>query len=120
MRCAPGGILCRVDTDQLRRGSALREQLAHIPHRLVDVMEEGQVSVAKVVEPGLTVGGPDEAVLGAAAVAGEAHVALPALAGELVALVISELLLARGGEQLHQRCLYDVAEPVAGLDEVIT
>src|SRR5665647_519408 len=56
-------------------------------------MEEGLEAGAEVVEPRLPVGRAHEAVLGAAAVAGEAHVALEAVLRQLVELVPTELPL---------------------------
>ena len=63
----------------------------------VDVVEERLEAGAEVVEAGIAVGRSDEAVLGAAAVAGEADVAVEAELRQGVALVEPELplLLAR-------------------------
>ena len=63
--------------------------------------------------------GSGEAVLRAASVAGEADVAFAAVARERVALVPAEPLLLLGGHQVDEVMLGDVAEQVAGLDEVI-
>jgi hypothetical protein len=49
-------------------------------------------------------------------VAGEAHVALAAVARERVALVEPELPLLLGGDQLEHVVLLDVAEPLARLE----
>ena len=75
----------------------------HRSHRLVHVMEEALEGGAEVVEARFAVGGGGEAVLRAAAVAGEAHVAFAAVARERVALVQPELLLLLGGDQID-RC----------------
>ena len=48
----------------------------HDLHRLADVVEERFVARTQVVEARLAIGGVDEAVLGATAVAHEAHLAL--------------------------------------------
>ena len=82
-------------------------------------MEEELEGRAEVVQPGLAVGGSGEAVLRAAAVAGEADVAFAAVARERVALVQPELLLLLGGDQIDEVPVGDVAEQVARLDEVI-
>src|SRR5271165_7322068 len=63
-----GGVVA----DDLRRCRTLGQQLAHRAHRAIDVVEEGEISLAEVVQPGLAGGGLRKAVLGAAAVAGEA------------------------------------------------
>ena len=78
------------------------EQVGHRSHRLLDVVEEELEGRAQVVEAGLAVGGGDEAVLRAAAVAGEAHVAFAAVARQRVALVQAELPLLLGGDQLDE------------------
>ena len=75
-------------------GASLFEQVAHGPHRLIDVVEEREIAVAQVVQAGLAVGVLDEAVLGAATVTGEAHIAVQALLGQGVELGLPELLLA--------------------------
>ena len=63
----------------------------------IDVVEERLVAGAQVVQPGLAVGRRDEAVLRALAVAGEANVALAAVAGSVSRLASPNcaLLLAR-------------------------
>ena len=83
------------------------------------MVEEGLVPGAQVVEPGLTVGRLDEAVLGAAAVAGEPDVARAAVGGQGVALVEPEAALLFGRHELGHRGLRDVAELVRLLDEVV-
>ena len=52
------------------------EEQAHGSHWSLDVVKEGLVARAEVVEPGIAVGRGDETVLGAASVAREADVAL--------------------------------------------
>ena len=66
------------------------------------MVEEGLVARAQVVEAWLPVRGVDEPVLGAAAVAGEAHVALQAEAGKRVSLVEAEPALPLRADQLEQ------------------
>jgi Cft2 family RNA processing exonuclease len=70
-----------------RRSCSAMERIA------VDVVEDVLVAGAKVVEPGFAVGRFDEAVLGAARVAGEADIALEAVARQRLALVEPELPL---------------------------
>src|SRR5580765_8493908 len=85
-------VLRGVELDDLGRRTALGEQAAH---------EAG----AQVVEPGVAVGGGDEAVLRAAAVAGEADVAVEAVLRERVPLVEPELALMGECDELDQRQL---------------
>src|SRR5436190_9364539 len=112
-------VLGGIERDDLRRRSAAPEPLAHEAHRPVDVVEERLVARAEVVEAGLTVRRLDEPVLGAAAVTGEADVALPAVARKRVALVEAEPQLLLRRDQLEHVRLADVPEPVRRLDEVI-
>ena len=84
---APRGVLHGVDAHDLGRRPVRAQERLHVAHGSGDVPEEGLVAGAQVVQPGLAVGVVVEAVLGAAAVAGEAHVALPAEARQRVALV---------------------------------
>ena len=67
----------------------------------------------------LAVRGGGEAVLRAAAVAGEAHGAIQAEAGQGVAFVLAELLLLRRCDELEHVRHLDVAEQVVGLDIVV-
>ena len=99
--------------------SVCREQFGHRPHRFLYVMEEELEGRAEVVQARLAVGGAGEAVLRAASVAGEANVAFAAVARERVALVQAELPLLLGGDQIDEVPVGDVAQQVAGLDEVI-
>jgi hypothetical protein len=62
------------------------------------------------LSPSSAVGGGGEAVFGEAAVAGEAHIALAAVAREAVALVEAELSLLLGSDQVDQAALGDVSE----------
>ena len=83
-------------------------------------MEERFVPGAQVVEPGLTGRCADEAILGAAAVAGEAYVAVATELRQQVPLVCAELpLLWRRSDLQHVR-LADVADRVVRLHEVVT
>jgi hypothetical protein len=52
-------------------------------------------------------------------VAGEADVAIAAVARQRVGLRLAKRPLLLGGDELDQVALGDVAEPVCGLDEVI-
>lgn len=72
--------------------------------------EEGFVPGAQVVQTILTVGGLDEAVARAAAMAGEAHWALDAVLGQLVALVVAEFALLVRGDHFKYMLIFYVTE----------
>ena len=63
---------------------------SHELHVGIDVFEEQLVAGTQIIEPPLTVRRSCESVLRAFAVAGEPHFALPAIARQGVALVLSE------------------------------
>src|SRR5450755_443846 len=106
----PPGVFGGVVRHQLSRRTAGGQQASHRAHRAFDVVEEQLVAGAEIVLPALAVGGGREAVLGAAAVAREAHVAVKAVLGQGVALVLAEPHLLGGGDQLRHRGFDDVAE----------
>jgi hypothetical protein len=78
------GVGVGVPADDLGGRAPARKQPRHLVHRLGDVGEEALQARAQVVEPGLAVWCGGEAVLRAAAVAGEAHVAVAAVGGRRV------------------------------------
>ena len=84
------------------------------------MVEEALVGGAEVVEPGLPVRSPDEAVLRALAVAGKAHLAAPAVTRQGVALVTAELPLEVRVDQRAQPPVHDVAELELRIHVVIT
>jgi len=90
---AAPGVLSRVVRHQLGGGLVRPEQPGHGFHRLADVAEEVLVAGAQVMLAGLTVGGGGEPVLGAASLAGEPDVAVQAVPGQGVVLVLPELAL---------------------------
>src|SRR4249920_734672 len=87
-RVAPG-----VGVHELGRGPVRPQQRAHGFHGLGDVVEEVLVAGAEVVLAGFAVRGRREPVFGAAAVAGEPDVAVAAVPGQGVVLVLPELAL---------------------------
>ena len=108
------------DLHQLGRSAAGGEQLGHDRHRLLDMVEERLVARAEVVLAGLAVGRDGEAVLRAAAVAGPADVAVEAVLRQRVSLVLPEPDAGAAEETRSSiRCVPDVPEQVAGLDEVV-
>ena len=118
-RCARAWRRPPRSAHDLGRGAVLGEERSDDPHRAVDVVEEVLEAGAQVVQPRIAVGRLDEPVLGAAAVAREPHVALPAVARERVALVEPELPLLVRGDELEHVPLADVPELVPRLDEVV-
>src|SRR5690606_38605790 len=91
----PAGVGGRVLAHDQRGGPPLAQQSGHGPHRTVDVVEERLEAGAQVVEARFTVRSGVEAVLGAAAVAGEADVAVEAVSRQGVVLVLAEPPLPR-------------------------
>jgi hypothetical protein len=83
------------------------------------VVEELLVAGAQVVEPGFPVRGHGEAVLRALPPTSEAHVAVPAAAGQGVALLFAEAALCLRADELDQVGVGDVAEEVLGGNEVV-
>src|SRR5262249_42898792 len=113
------GVLPGVVTGDLRGRLACPEQLAHGFHRGPDVAEERLVTGTQVVQARLAVGGAGEPVLGAAAVAGETHVAPAAEPGPGSAVGQAELYLPGRSDQFEHCRLADVAESVTRLHEVV-
>jgi hypothetical protein len=73
-------VFSRQHQHHLGRGAIAPLLLGHDAYRFVDVREERFVARTQVIQPWLTIGGFDEAVLGALAVTGEAHFPLAAVA----------------------------------------
>ena len=97
----------------------MAQLVGHEVHGGSGVGEEGAVGGAEIVERGIGLAGGEEAVLGAAAVAGEEPLALAALLGETVALGASEIGLAMAVGEGRERCVVDVAEAELREDEVV-
>ncbi len=100
-------------------GAVFLEEFSHGAHVGIDVGEEGFVGGAEVVEAGVAVGGEDEAVLGAFAVAGEADFAVTAVFWEGVGFVVAKFGLGGGVGHLLEGSVEDVAEVIAGVDVVV-
>ena len=116
---AAPGVLCREGIHQLGGCSSRAQQPSHSFHRPSNVTEEVLIAGAEVVLAGFAVGGGGEPVLGAASVAGEPDVAIPAVPGQGVVLVLPELPLLGQDDQFEHVLVLDVAEQVAGLDIVV-
>src|SRR5208283_5783906 len=102
-----------------RRAAALQE-LPHHAHQRAAVSEEAFEPGAKVVMTRLAVLRQSEAILRAAAVAKEAHLAVAALLRQRIALVVAELPHLRRSDEVDQRRRCDIAELLARLDEMVT
>ena len=94
-------------------------QLAHHPHHGLSVGEEQIQSGAEVVLSRIAIAGLGESILRTSPVTQRLYFTALALRRERVALVIAELALLGRGNKLHQVSLMDIAQLVAGLDEVI-
>ncbi len=112
-------VLGDIPRHQFRRGATGFQQRCHVRHGRGDVVEEGLVATAQVVEPTLAVRGAGETVLRATAVTGEPHITVQAVLRKGFPLVSSERLLLGKHDQVDQPVFADVAEFVLGLDEVI-
>ena len=95
------------------------DQASHEFHRKINMVEEQLETGTQVIKPRIAVGGHEEAVLRALAVAGKAHVAFAAEIRQRVALVQAELQLLRRSEHLEHVCVLDVAQQELWLDEMI-
>ena len=90
------------------------------------MVEEVFEAGAQVIQARFTIWGwphsgvrSDEAVLGTFAVAGETHVAIQAVLGQAIQLVLAKLQLLGRGDHLDHVLLLDVAQKVVGFDEMV-
>jgi hypothetical protein len=94
--------------------------LRYLPRKwLTAVQEETLQSSTEVVEARIAIGCLNETVFGAATVAHSQHFALPAITREGVALGCAEIPLHFALQQLVERRLPDIAQPVVAVDEVV-
>src|SRR5271165_5564847 len=101
-----------------RRSVALQE-LSHHAHQRAGVGKEEFEPRAEIVLARLAILRQRKAILWAAAIAQEPHLAFAALLSQRIALVGAELAhLRRGNELNHRRCR-DVAELLSRLDEMV-
>jgi len=117
--CVSSGRSRYAESHDLGRGTPLAEEPGHEFHGGIDVGEERLVPLAQVVEARVPCWCVDEAVPGAAAVAGEPDVALEAVSGKGVAFRTPEGLLFLGCDEFEHRCFGDVAQQVVRLDVVV-
>ena len=77
--CCKIRLFVRQHRHNIRGSLPALEQLCHNPHWTVDVREECFVALAEVIKPQVTVWCPEHAILWAAAVADETHIARAAI-----------------------------------------
>ena len=75
------------------RGTLVHEFVVHVVHVGRYVAEEALIAFAEVIEARFAVGGGEETVLGAAAVAGKEPFAFTALTGQRLTLGLTEGML---------------------------
>ena len=98
----------------------MEQLVAHEVHSGCHVLEEGTIGLTEVVHWQLARASGDEAVLGAATVAGEAPLTLLALLREAVTFGCTKSTLPRAVHHGGDAVLMDVAQTVFGEDEVVT
>ena len=86
---------------------------------MVNMLEEGFVTGTEKVQARFSIRSLNKPVAGTLAVAGELHLALPAVLGQRVLLVLAELPLFIQPDKLHQSLLADVAEKKLWFDKMI-
>src|SRR5437016_1681778 len=94
-------------------------QGAYPLHGRIYMGEKGFVASTQVVQPGLTIGGLEKAVLRAAAMTGKEYRTLPAGARQGFALGKTEATLFGRAGKISERNDLHIAEPMARLDEVV-
>jgi hypothetical protein len=102
------------------RWSAVLKKLSHDAHGRTRVSEEQFQACAKVVLSRVSVAGEYEPIFRTAAVTERPDLAAPALRGERIALIVSELALLGRGDELQQMRLMNVTQSIARFNEVIT
>jgi hypothetical protein len=107
------------DRHDFVRFTSAPNQPGHELHREVDPVEEELEASAQVVQTGVTIGRLDEPVLGAFAVAGEAHIAFLAVARQRGELVLTEPDLLGRSDQFDHVFLQDIAQQILRLDEMV-
>ena len=86
---------------------------------MVNMLEEGLVAGAEIVQTRFSIGSVDEPVARTFAVAGELDFALPAVARQCVLLVIPEFPLLVRCDELYQVLLFDIAQKILWLDKMV-
>ena len=83
------------------------------------MQEETLQSRAEIVESWIAIRRPDKAVLWAASITHGQHLALAAVTGKGIPLCFAEVSLCLAFQQLTQRRLADISQPVLAVHEVI-
>ena len=93
--------------------------IRHKTHRLVNVIEEGFVAGAQIIQPWLTSGRFNETILGTAAIAYKPHLTFSAVTRQCIAFGQPKETLLLRANQINQRDLTNVAQLMFWLDKVI-
>ena len=96
------------------------DQVAHHPHRPVDMGEKIPVALTEIVETRFSVRCLNKPVPGAFAMAGKENGALPAETGKSVLFVLPELLLFCGPNELCEGRLRNIPKEVGWIHKMVT
>lgn len=118
-RHCQSAILLLVVLHNFSRRAALTKQRDHPTHRFVHVMEKSFEPSTEIVETWLTLWRRQKPIFGTAAVTGKADLTGPAVAGQRIQFLLSKALLLGRRDQLDQRGLQNIAQPVSRFDKVI-
>ena len=99
---------------------SLAQELSHQAHRWGNTPEIGLVAGAELAESRLPIWRGSEAVLRALAIAGEQHLALTTVVGQLLTLVTPELTLRGRADEVEEVVRHNVPKKVFVIDEVVT
>ena len=98
----------------------LAQQLSHDLHGFIDVIEKSAVTFTQVVQARFTSRGLDDAILGAATIAYEAHLTIQTVLRQSISFRFAELALIRPHHDFSQRYIHDVAQVIIGFYIVVT
>src|SRR5881394_3324486 len=93
-------LLPRQHLHDQRRGLLMLEQIGHRLHIWIDMPEEFLVPRAQIIQPRLAIGRRNKPVLRTFSIARKAHLALPTIFGQRLALIQSKRPLLRRVEHL--------------------
>ena len=91
----------------------------HEPHIRIDVAEKALVTRAQIIQSVLAFGGRHEAMFGALAVAGKAHIAFAAIGWQAGFFRVPKPCLLLRCNESGDRSFEDVSKPVLWVHEVI-
>lgn len=84
------------------------------------MMKKCFVPGTQVIQSWLSIGGGNEPIFGAFAVASKAHVTVQAILGQFFQFIPPKLMLAIATYQILYRLILKVAQLIIGFNEVIT